>query len=160
MHHFLLKPLTHDPSRQPAIMTGRHDERCLVAVSRRLSRDCRHHTTTTGPPQPFYGPFSRTTRWASARRELLDNVMDFMVQGEIKRGRHTDHPAGRHSIRTNQCQPPPFSLSLNRCLLLIQWWFTDLTDMHAVWVKACCVFTAANSDGTSHDPVHTERWAE
>jgi len=33
--------------------------------------------------------------------------VDFMVQGTIKRGRHTDHPAGHHSIRTNQCPPPP-----------------------------------------------------
>jgi len=41
---------------------------------------------------------------ASARRELLD----FMVQGKINRGRHTDHPDGRHSIRTKQCPPPPF----------------------------------------------------
>ena len=40
---------------------------------------------------------------AGARRELLD----FMVQGKIDRGRHTNHPAGRHSIRTNQCPPPP-----------------------------------------------------
>jgi len=32
-----------------------------------------------------------------------------MVQGEINRGRHTDHPARRHSIRTNQCPPPPSS---------------------------------------------------
>jgi len=23
------------------------------------------------------------------------------------RGRHTNHPAGRHSIRTNHCPPPP-----------------------------------------------------
>ena len=30
-----------------------------------------------------------------------------MVQGKINRGRHTDHPAGRHSIRTNQCPPLP-----------------------------------------------------
>jgi len=30
-----------------------------------------------------------------------------MVQGKINRGRHTDHPTGRHSIRTNQCPPPP-----------------------------------------------------
>jgi len=30
------------------------------------------------------------------------------VQGEINRGRHTDHPAGRHSIQTNQCPPPPY----------------------------------------------------
>jgi len=41
--------------------------------------------------------------WAGARRELLD----FMVQGKINRGRHTDHPAGRHSIQTNQCPLPP-----------------------------------------------------
>jgi len=41
--------------------------------------------------------------WAGATRELLY----FMVQGEINKGRHTDHPVGRHSIRTNQCPPPP-----------------------------------------------------
>ena len=28
-------------------------------------------------------------------------------KGKINSGRHTDHPAGRHSIRTNQCPPPP-----------------------------------------------------
>jgi len=33
-----------------------------------------------------------------------------MVQEEINRGRHTDHPAGRHSIRTNQCPPPPYPI--------------------------------------------------
>ena len=33
--------------------------------------------------------------------------LDFMVQGKINRGRHRDHPAGCHSIRTNQCPPPP-----------------------------------------------------
>jgi len=31
-----------------------------------------------------------------------------LVQGKIYRGRHTDHPAGRHSISTNQ-RPPPSS---------------------------------------------------
>jgi len=46
----------------------------------------------------FLGP----PEWAGARRELLD----FMVQGKINRGRHTDHPAGRLSIWTNQCPPP------------------------------------------------------
>jgi len=30
-----------------------------------------------------------------------------MVQGKINRGRQTDHPAGCHSIQTNQCLPPP-----------------------------------------------------
>ena len=35
-------------------------------------------------------------------------LLDFMVQRNINRGRHTDHPDGRHSIRTsNQCPPPP-----------------------------------------------------
>jgi len=29
-----------------------------------------------------------------------------MVEGKINRGRQTNHPAGRHSIRTNQCPPP------------------------------------------------------
>jgi len=47
----------------------------------------------------FLGP----PGWAGARRELLD----FMVQGKINRGRHTDHLAGRQSIRTNHCPPPP-----------------------------------------------------
>jgi len=30
-----------------------------------------------------------------------------MVLRKINRGRHTDHPAGCHSIRTNQCPSPP-----------------------------------------------------
>jgi len=54
-------------------------------------------------PQPFYGPFPGPPGWAGARRELLD----FMVQGKINRGRHFVHPAGHHSIQTNQCPPPP-----------------------------------------------------
>jgi len=55
------------------------------------------------PPQPFYSPFSGPPAWPGARRERLD----FMVQGKINRGRNTDHRAGRHSIRTNQCPPAP-----------------------------------------------------
>jgi len=53
----------------------------------------------------FTALFPGPPGWASTRRELLD----FVVQGEINRGRHTDHPAGRHSIRTNQCPSPPSS---------------------------------------------------
>jgi len=52
--------------------------------------------------------FPGSPRWAGARRELLD----FMVQGKINRSRHTDHLAGRHSIRTNQCLPPPSPIFL------------------------------------------------
>jgi len=67
-----------------------------------------HHTTHT--PQPFYGPFPGTTQVSRCqkRRELLD----FMVQVKINRGRHTDHPAGRHSMQTNQCPPPPSPIFL------------------------------------------------
>jgi len=46
----------------------------------------------------FTALFPGPPGWAGARRELLD----FMMQGKINRGRHTDHPVGRHSIRTNQ----------------------------------------------------------
>jgi len=42
----------------------------------------------------FTAVFLGLSGWAGARRELLD----FMVQGKINRGRHTDHLAGRHSI--------------------------------------------------------------
>jgi len=38
----------------------------------------------------------------------------YMVQGKINRGRHTDHPAGRHSIRTKQCLPPPSPIFTGR----------------------------------------------
>ena len=50
----------------------------------------------------FQGPHGS----AGARRELLG----FMVQGKINRGRYTDYPAGCHSIQTKQCPPhhPPF----------------------------------------------------
>jgi len=54
-------------------------------------------------PQTFYSPFPGPPGWAGARRELLV----FMVPGKINRGKHTDHPARCHSIRTNQCPPSP-----------------------------------------------------
>ena len=51
----------------------------------------------------FTALFPGPPGWASAIRELLA----FIVQRKVNRGRHTDHPAGRHSIRTNHCPPPP-----------------------------------------------------
>jgi len=55
----------------------------------------------------FTALFPGPPGWAGARREPLV----FMVQGNINRGRHTDHPAGRKvSIRTKQCPPPPSPL--------------------------------------------------
>ena len=67
-----------------------------------------HRKRTLTTHQTFYGPFSGTPGWAGVRRELLD----FMVQGKINRGRHTDHPDGRHYIRANQCSPPPSPIFL------------------------------------------------
>ena len=65
-----------------------------------------HHSVLLGlPPHHhhihFTALFLGPPGWAGARRGLLD----FMAQW--KRGRHTDHPAGRHYIQTNQCPPPP-----------------------------------------------------
>jgi len=68
-----------------------------------LSSRAQNYTTTTTVLRPFFlGP----PGWDSARRELLD----FMVQGKINRSRHTENPAGHHSIRINQCPPPPSSI--------------------------------------------------
>ena len=58
---------------------------------------------TTTPPQPFYGPFSGTTRVSRCQKR----TNGLYGAKEINTGRHTDHLAGRHSIRTNQCPPPP-----------------------------------------------------
>jgi len=70
----------------------------FVAVYSGWLKKLNHHRHN-----PFTGLFPRPPGWACARREL----QDFMVKGKINRGRHTDHPVGRHSIRTNQCPPPP-----------------------------------------------------
>jgi len=54
------------------------------------------HTTHT--PQPFYSPFSGTTRVSRCQKRTL------WCKGD--RCRYTDHTAGRYSIQTNQCPPP------------------------------------------------------
>ena len=71
----------------------------VVVVQLNKTRRILHHTQRTTVLWPILpGP----PRWASARRELLD----FVAQEKINRGRHTDHPAWHHSIRTNQFPPP------------------------------------------------------
>ena len=80
-----------------------------TAMHNAASNDsCHQHTPThncsngylnTTVLRPFFWDI-----WVSrCQRELLD----FTVQGKINRGRDTDHQAGCHSIRTNQCPPPP-----------------------------------------------------
>jgi len=82
----------------------------------------------------FTALFPGPPGWASARKEL----MDFMVQRKINRGRHTDHPAGRHSIRTKQCPPPsshifyrPDALPAAQSTVLKHWRHnTTITDIN------------------------------
>ena len=62
-----------------------------------------YHSNKPPHHNRFTALFPGPSGWAGARRELLD----FMVQGKINTGRHTDHPAGRHFIQTKQCPPPP-----------------------------------------------------
>jgi len=59
--------------------------------------------TTITTPQPFYGPFSRDHPGEPVPEE---NFWTLCCKGRLKET-HTDHPAGCHSIRTNQCPPPP-----------------------------------------------------
>jgi len=76
----------------------------MHAATNNLSTERKHMTGThTHTHNCFTALFPGPPGWAGARRELLN----FMVQGKINRGRHTDHPAGRHSIRTKQWPPPP-----------------------------------------------------
>jgi len=60
------------------------------------------HTDTNHHRNRFTALFPGWPSWAGDVRELLN----FMVQGKIYTGRHTDYLAGCHSIRTNQCPPP------------------------------------------------------
>jgi len=111
-----------------------------------------HHNRFTAL---FLGP----PGWAGARRELLD----FMVQGEINRDRHTDHPAGCHSIQTNQCPPsphPPYFLWAGypsyrlhnsvKALKAVVWWWWRVgwhlkvtASKHGEDVHACCLWNVA-----------------
>jgi len=63
---------------------------------------CHHYHHHYHHHNRFMALFPGPPGCAGARRELRD----FMVQGKINRDRHTDHPAGCHSIRTKQCPPP------------------------------------------------------
>jgi len=60
-------------------------------------------TRSPQPPQPFYGPFSGITRVSQCKKR----TSRLYGAREDNTGRHTNHPAGRHSIRTYQCPPPP-----------------------------------------------------
>jgi len=61
--------------------------------------DYHHHHHTTTVLRPFFRDHPG---------ELVpEENFGTLWWGKINRGRHTDHQAGRHSIQTNQCPPPP-----------------------------------------------------
>ena len=105
-----MQPLQHVMNAAACIIMDlsvcNHAKPVVKLLSREFCTSCVYMCTLLTPDTTtILRPFFRDhPGWAGARRELL---VDFMVQGEINRGRHTDHPAGRHSIRTNQCPHPP-----------------------------------------------------
>jgi len=56
-------------------------------------------TTTTAVLRPFF-------RDHPGEPVPEENLWILWCKGKLT-GRHTNHPAGCHSIRTNQCPPPP-----------------------------------------------------
>jgi len=64
----------------------------------------RPSVTYTHTHTNVYGLFSGTTRVSRCQKRNL--LLEFYGASEDNRGRHTDHPVGRHSTRTNQ---PPTS---------------------------------------------------
>jgi len=89
--------------QQYSIVVGRKE--ISLAISATTDNTASGTTTTTPHHNRFTAFFPGPPGWAVARTELLD----FILQEKINRGRYTDHPAGRHSIRTNPFQPhhPP-----------------------------------------------------
>jgi len=68
---------------------------CVYACKYQSINQSHTHTQT----QLLCGLFPAPPKWAGARRNLL---LDFYGVREDNTGRLTDHPDGRHSIRTNQ----------------------------------------------------------
>jgi len=68
---------------------------CWLWLKSGAERETENKYTQT---QPFYSPFFRTTRvsWCEKKSSRLYGAR------EDNRGRRTDHPAGHHSIWTNQ----------------------------------------------------------
>jgi len=86
---------------------GKSGEPRFIHGTMEKRSDQKSEKTTPPHHNCFTALLPRPPGSTGARKELLD----FMVQGKINRGRHTDHPAGCHTIRTNQCPPPPSPFS-------------------------------------------------
>jgi len=102
--------------------------------------------------QPFYGPFSGTIQVSWCRRKSSSG---FYGARKDCRGRHTEHPAGRHCIRTNQ-QPtsniPPFLCQMPFVLQPSQ--FNLVWDRHQICYLAYPVAWLIAQDMDSETDAH------
>jgi len=93
-------PFSREPSAKCITHAIMHAMRCtcgayIICVT--------YHTTTTTALQPFF-------RDHPGEPVPEQNFWTLWCKGRLRgrgRGRHTDYPARRHSIRINQCPPPP-----------------------------------------------------
>ena len=126
----------------------------FVIFVHRVSVSITHtHARMHACTQPFYDPFSGTT-WMSQWQKKSSSGL-YGAREDI-RGRHTNNPAGCHSIRTNQWptslippflhripflpQPSQFILAWNRHQI---WWLAyPVAWLRAIpfylWASWCC----------------------
>jgi len=79
--------------------TKKHRQLHNLGAGNKKTREGRTTTTTT-VLQPFFWDYP-------GEPVPAEKLLDFKAQGDTNRRRHTDHPAGCHSIRSKQCPPPP-----------------------------------------------------
>ena len=85
-----------------------------------------HHHTTTAVLRPFFRDHPG--------EPCQKRTSGLIVEGEINRGRHTGHPAGRHSIRTNQSPPPPSPI-----IHVKGFWKLDSANVILQWLVKYCI---------------------
>jgi len=73
-----------------------------------------NHHTTPHHTTPVLRPFFQNHPGEPVPKE---NFWTLWCKGRLTEGRHTDHPAGRHSIQTNQ-SPVQYNNVTNRSLLM------------------------------------------
>jgi len=78
-------------------------QRCLCDELRKQKCTESNHYNHHHHHDRFTALFLGLPGLAGAGRE----ASGLWCKGRLNRGRHTDHPAGRHSIRTNRCPTPP-----------------------------------------------------
>ena len=95
----------------PVMTTGIAEDRVctllMVFYLNKVSTGCTPFLSPNWSTQDNTHHHTTTILWPFLWDHPGELVPDFMMQSKINRGRHTDPPARRHSIRTNQCPPPP-----------------------------------------------------